>query len=171
MQFLEFRTKYFYLGVGVIIIVIYGVVMYAVIRGNNTTNIAKDTTIITPTPVSESNLPLPTSVKRKEPPVTITLAVGKPGIFTIVFPSKINPNLLTTTLVESTTDPSSPTLPVPFQSTFREDGKTMVITTTAPVKPNRFYSAYVRLKSNNHIVIKKRFQTTATEIIPINDSL
>ncbi|CAN5201240.1 hypothetical protein BH09PAT1_BH09PAT1_1310 [soil metagenome] len=169
MQNFSMRNNYFYLALGIIIIIIYAVVTFVVVR-NNSEIITKESVLATPTPNTTKNS-TPIQIRRPEPPVTSSLTLGKPGIFVIGFPAAVRPSALTTTIVESDLDTTSPTLTVPFTATFSADVKTMTIKTTAPVTSNKYYSVYVRLTSNNHIVVKKRFESTATQIIPLNDSL
>jgi len=101
------------------------------------------------------------------PKLSTKLAIGIPGEFKVIFAGSPKPEDLTTTLAQSSLDPTSPSISVPFTASFSADFKSMNIKTMGTILPNRMYSIYVRLKSNNHIVVKKRFKTTNNTIVPI----
>lgn len=146
---------------------IYAVLLVSVFRGASSTT-PKEIVETTPTPVTTSQ-PSPKQVKRPEPPVTSSVVLNKPAVFVIEFPSKVDPKALTTTVVQSGKDPNSDTITTPLTAAFSPDGKTMTITTKNPLIPNTYYSVYVRLVSNNHIVVKKRFVTDSNKATAIGD--
>lgn len=166
MYYNKLNNKYLYIGCAVVIVCIY--VVLAIYSITYKPPALKTTVPDLPSAIPTSSARLSPAIKRV-PKLLTTLAVGIPGEFTVSFPAPVDPDKLTTTLAQSTLDPNSPTISVPFTASFSAGLRTMTIKTTTPIAVNRMYSIYVRLKSNNHIVVKKRFKSTNESIVPITE--
>jgi hypothetical protein len=140
------KTNLFYLAAASILVIIVIVIVVVLSLPQSSSK----TTLFTPTPVL-------TPTKGPVPLLRETISPQKQGEFTVSFPKAPDPNIFTITLASSTTDPSSPTKPVTFSQSFRNDGKLLVITSKDPLIDNAIYTLYVRLKTNNHVVVKHRY--------------
>lgn len=117
-------------------------------------------------PLSPSESPADTAptalasptIRLSPPALQSKITPTKQGMFTVTFPMAPNPNALTITLNSSLTSAPFKTLTVPFSSEFQKKGTLLVITTTNPLQANTIYTLYVRLVSNNHIVVKHRYE-------------
>lgn len=106
--------------------------------------------------------PMPTETETVITPPFLKSETSKEnrGVFTVTFPIAPEPEDITITLAASSiTDPSSPTISVPFTSQFENGGTLLVITTDETVKNDTIYTLYVRLASNNHIIVKHRYES------------
>lgn len=144
------KLALFYLAVALILL---GIIVVIVVTLTLPASTPQSTTP-SPTPLIPTPTLLPAPILRS------TIAPSKQGVFSVIFAKAPDPSALTITLASSTLNPSSPTTSVPFASSFQNEGKLLVITTTQPLQNNVIYTLYVRLKSNNHIVVKHRYQST-----------
>jgi len=123
------------------------------------------------TPTTSTSSPSPTRRPTLSPPRL--QAIGAPqeqGVFTVAFAKAPNPAVFTTTLSTSPSQPPFTTKAVLFTTEFKDSGKQMVITTTEPLLSGNIYTLYVRLKSNNHIVVKHRYEIKNGELVIIDNN-
>ena len=106
----------------------------------------------------------------RAPILQATKTPEQQGVFTVSFAKAPKPDIFTITLSTSPSQPPFSTKAVPFSTEFQEDGKLMVITTTGPLLSGNTYTLYVRLKSNNHIVVKHRYENRNGVLVIIDNN-
>lgn len=150
MNLLKNRLNFFLLSIAIILFL---VVFFIAISGLFTSPARIPTSPITvPSPV------LTKSPSLSPPALRMTSSPTNQGIFTVSFPKAPNPDVFTITLATSPSKPPFITKAVPFTTEFQNAGKLLVITTKESLVSDNIYTLYVRLKSNNHIVVKHRYQ-------------
>ncbi|MDP3940721.1 MAG: hypothetical protein Q8Q49_00265 [bacterium] len=146
---LKNRLNLFYLLAAILLLGIIMTVAFITLFSKPTPS-----TLPTPTPTAPSPTMLPSPALRE------AISPSKQGVFTVAFAVAPSPTNFTITLAASSiSNPAAPFTSVPFTSTFKNEGKLLEITTTKPVQDNTIYTLYVRLKSNNHIVVKHRYES------------
>lgn len=120
---------------------------------------------IAPTSLSPTRAP-----PARAPILQATKTPEQQGVFTVSFAKAPKPDIFTITLSTSPSQPPFSTKAVPFSIEFQEDGRLMVITTTGPLLSDNTYTLYVRLKSNNHIVVKHRYENKNGVLVIIDNN-
>lgn len=146
---LKNKLNLFYLGTAITLVVIVMVIAAIVFfPRSSTTNTSNTTSLISPSP----------TIRISPPQLQSTIMPTKQGVFTVTFAKAPDPNVFTITLSSSAKTPGSQTVSIPFISAFQDNGKLLVITTKNALQANTIYYLYVRLISNNHIVVKHRYE-------------
>ncbi|MEN9407355.1 MAG: hypothetical protein RLZZ455_571 [Candidatus Parcubacteria bacterium] len=154
---LKNKTALFYLLAGVVLACI--IVFIAIILIFRSHSPTKKQSPTAPSPT----ISLPTPMLQSE------IAPTNEGIFKVEFAKAPNPNNLTITLNSYSLIPGSPTVSVPFSSDFLNDGTQLVVTTDNPIQEKIIYTLYVRLITNNHIVVKHRYELRNGVLTIIDD--
>ena len=151
------KTSLFYLIAGIVLVGIIITIAILLLFQSPSPTKTQDTTTPSPT------IALPTPMLQSE------IAPTNEGVFTVEFAKAPNPENLTITLNSYSLTPGSPTLSVPFSSDFLSDGTQLVITTDNPIQEKIIYTLYVRLITNNHIVVKHRYELRNGVLTIIDD--
>ena len=154
---LKNKTLLFYLVAGVVLVGIIIVIVFQLLFGSTPTK--QQVTTITPSPTA--SLPAPK--------LQSEVAPTNEGVFSVVFAKAPNPNNLTITLNAYSLTPGSPTVTVPFSSEYQSNGTLLVITMDNPIQEKTIYTLYVRLVTNNHIVVKHRYEYKNGALTIIDD--